>query len=295
MATLSLRRLARLLIDQCGSSLPRRVADGASLVLCYHNIVEDGDAGRGDASLHLSATAFELQLRVAGAEADLVSLPELLATHGTPGRRIAVTFDDAYRGCLRLGLPLCQAAGVRPTIFLAPALFGAFAPWDVFAEAGRWTPAHRAKFLEAGGITTGANIGQEPSGLPMDYSIATEEALKRWVANEPVDLANHTDRHVNLARTEPDSARAEITRCEHYLAAHFPTQHLAGCLAFPYGLPPGDRAAAVLSHSVRHAFLVSGGWVHPADSVRTLMIPRLNVPAGLSIAGFKTRLRGWST
>ena len=295
MATLSLRRLARLLIDQLGSSLPRRVADGASLVLCYHNVVEDGDGGRGDASLHLSVSAFERQLRVAGAEADLVSLPELLAAHGTPGRRVAVTFDDAYRGCLRLGLPLCRADGVRPTVFVAPALLGAFAPWDMYSEAGRWSPARRAEFLEAGGVVTETDDAREYAGLPPDYRIATEEELQLWVANAPVDLANHTDRHVNLARTAPDTAEAEVSRCERYLAARFPTLHLGGCLAFPYGQPPGDRAAAVLTGSVRHGFLVSGGWLHPADSACTLAIPRLNIPAGLTITRFEAQLRGWFT
>jgi peptidoglycan/xylan/chitin deacetylase (PgdA/CDA1 family) len=289
----SLRQLAKSFIDHVGAILPRKIPGGASLILCYHNVVADEEAGHGDTSLHLPATQFARQLAIAAAEGDLVSLPELLEAHGTRGRRIAITFDDAYRGCLRLGIPLCTNAGVWPTVFVAPALLGTFAPWDVASLHGRWSMSERLHFLEAGGTATENDRRATTNGLPADYGIVTGEELTEFAAAHAFHLANHTLHHVNLARTGMVPALDEINECEQFLVRHYPQRLVPQCLAYPYGLPPDAETSAALASQVRHGLRVSGGWLHPREQARGLSLPRLNVPAGLSPARFRTQLRGW--
>jgi peptidoglycan/xylan/chitin deacetylase (PgdA/CDA1 family) len=268
------------------------VPDGSSLILCYHNVVPDADTGYGDASLHIGSSAFEQQLKAAGLEADLVSLPELLAGHGLPGRRIAVTFDDAYRGCLRWGIPLCQAARVHPTVFIAPGLWGRFTPWDLAAHERRWSSADRHQFLEAGGVVTTENSATSGAGLPEDYGIASEAELLDVSRGGSFTAANHTKHHINLSCAEPGFAVTEITDCEHYLRSKMATQMLPGCLAYPYGLPPVTETRDAIREVVSHGFLVSGGWLLPESMAKGMAIPRLNVPAGISLPRFRAQLRG---
>jgi hypothetical protein len=61
-------------------------------------------------------------------------------------------------------------------------------------------------------------------------------------------------------------------------------------LAYPYGIssPEVERAAKAVGYMA--AFRVHGGWMKRADTRWSL--PRFNVPAGLSRAGFRLRLAG---
>lgn len=290
MPNFSVRSVAKGLREMVCSRLPSRIPSGSSLVLAYHNIVMPSDVGHGDRSLHLSVEHFSEQLRTLASEVDLVSLPELLSSHGRQGRRVAVTFDDAYRGCLRLGIPACAAAGVRSTIFVAPSLLGGFVPWDLWSVQGMWSEADRSRFLnvEKGVVTTFSPCDD----LPSDYSIGTLAELEEVVGLYPVDIGNHTMRHVNLARTEQADALREIIAADSALQ-RLPSSVIP-CLAYPYGNPPSkETQSAIPADVVSHAFLVSGGWIRRADSISGLAIPRLNVPNGISEAKFRAQIRGW--
>jgi peptidoglycan/xylan/chitin deacetylase (PgdA/CDA1 family) len=266
------------------------VANGSSLVLAYHNVIPRTLAGRGDVSLHLPVEAFVAQLRVAAAEADLVSLPVLLAEHGRAGRRVAVTFDDAYAGCLRYGLPACHAAGVSPTVFVAPALLGRFAPWDVWASRGQWSEAARARYLHEWRGIAADHAELHAAELPEDYRIGTLPMLHAALAAQAFDIGNHTARHVNLGAFGTEEAVADVRDAARVLEAEFPGRTMPA-LAYPYGIAP--RAALLSEAGFTAGFLVSGGWIGHQQAATGAHLPRLNVPAGISVPRFAAQLRGW--
>jgi peptidoglycan/xylan/chitin deacetylase (PgdA/CDA1 family) len=249
-------------------------------------------AGRGDASLHLTVEQFRAQLRLIAHEADLVSLPTLLAEHGRAGRRVAVTFDDAYTGCLRLGVPACHEAGVQPTVFVAPALLGRFAPWDVLAYRGAWNDKARSHFLEASQGMAAALAEPRCEGLPDDYRIGSLSALSATTKAYRVDIGNHTQHHVNLGAVGALDAEHEVTSANTFLTQQFPG-YVRSYLAYPYGIASKQPVVGGAHQAVTHAFLVSGGWLGPEAQAAGPCIPRLNVPAGGSLARLRAQLRGW--
>lgn len=289
------RRLAKYTRDTVLANLPQVVPGGSSLVLAYHNVVGLADTGFGDSSLHLWANSLAEQLRVVSEEADLVSLPELLAVHSRPGRRVAISFDDAYLGSIRLGMPICQAAGVKPTVFVAPALLGKFAPWDVRAASGKWSASERKEFLvKDRGVASEAAVDRCGS-IPDDYRIATLLELSTCVKQYPVDLGNHTMRHVNLAMMSQAEAQSEVRLAQEFLEGEFGSLAVR-YLAFPYGEAPAPAVAPALAKETEAAFLVSGGWIRALrgeDQHSRLALNRMNVPAGVSINYFRAKLRGW--
>ena len=62
-------------------------------------------------------------------------------------------------------------------------------------------------------------------------------------------------------------------------------------LTYPYGLYSAATERAVERAGYAGAFRVDGGWMS-STSDRRYALPRLNVPAGMSIDGFKMRLAG---
>lgn len=286
----SFRRMARRAIELIASRLPSRVGSSASLVLAYHNIVPAADVGHGDVSLHLSVDDFRRQLRLAGEAGDLVSIPTLLREHGTPGRRIAVTFDDAYRGCLRLGLPACADAGVTPAIFVAAELAGGVPIWDRLSARGEWAPTRRQQFLtEEQGLDDWR--AHEAVPLPPDYAIATLEEVKAACISHSVHIGNHTLSHANLGALAESGVLSQVERGAAHVAAFGASA--IDMLAYPYGLPPNAGTRSRLTPWCSAAFMVSGGWMMEADKRDLFTLPRMNVPAGISTAGFRARLRGY--
>lgn len=286
-------------------ALPSRAPRGGRLVLAYHNVVPDGTAAAGDRSLHLPAGAFAAQLRQLRGQAEVVSLAELLAAPAGRDRLVAVTFDDAYASALNEGLPCCAAEGIPVTVFVAPGLLGTIPAWDRRAAAARWSPAERAAFLTR---EQGIDRPDARSPHPDDRMrerlaccrIATEAELLA-APGRGVAWGNHTMAHANLGALAAAAARAQVADAAAWLAARLaPTAGAAAIvpvLAYPYGIPPRDAEAALADTGVTHALRVAGGWMPPGIPPGTpparWQLPRWNVPAGVSMEGFRLRLRGW--
>src|SRR5512143_348475 len=89
-----------LLIGAGVAGLARARARHRTLVLAYHNVVPDGAPPAGDRSLHICRSRFAAQLDELIRHAEIAPLDQVLS-HPDRGRpRVAITFDDAYRGAV---------------------------------------------------------------------------------------------------------------------------------------------------------------------------------------------------
>lgn len=287
----------------CRSPLPvlsRSRVRGDVLILAYHNIVPEGESAVGDGSLHLAQRSFARQLDLLARTHDIISLDALATAGATPRRPCAViTFDDAYQGAVTAGVAELAARGLPATIFVAPAfLDGGSFWWDVLADPALGVLAEpvRAHALAAlagrdAEVREWARTrGMPHSPTPPHQTGATQEQLA-WAARTPgITLASHTWSHPNLAMLPADELSDELARPLEWLRERF-----AGVLpwiSFPYGLtsPAVERAARASGYE--GTLLVEGGWVprghRPADGA----LPRLNIPAGLSLNGFELRTAG---
>ncbi len=261
---------------------------GRSLVLAYHNVVQDADAHRGDRSLHLPVSAFRQQLDLLQEHTRVVPLEQIVAGVADAHRpMVAITFDDAYRGAVELGVPELLRRGLPATVFVAPGLLGARATWwDALGErTGAGDVKERDRILEE---EQGRQAAPDGVTLPAHYACATEAQVLELV-RAGIGLGAHTWTHPNLARLAPDDLRRELEQPLHWLRQRDVS---APMLAYPYGIasPNVERAAQDVGYAA--AFRVQGGWMTRMPDARW-SLPRFNVPAGLSRAGFRLRLAGY--
>ena len=292
----SLRQVTKRVIEKTlrlAGGYPSRMA-GRSLILAYHNVVLDGEAGRGDRSLHLPFSRFRRQLDLIQAHCQVSPLRDLLDNRpATEGPRIAITLDDAYCGAVELAIPELERRGLPSTLFVAPGLLGARSMWwdEVADKSEGLSDAQRLELLErqAGrGADILAGIKSVPSALPTSYGCASEEQVRALVGQSQIVLGAHSWSHPNLARLDPRSLSDELCRPLEWLrSAGSPSLAL---LAYPYGLssPAVEVAAEAAGYS--GGLLVEGGWLTGRE--QRWRIPRFNVPAGLSEDGFILRLSG---
>jgi peptidoglycan/xylan/chitin deacetylase (PgdA/CDA1 family) len=266
------------------------------LVLSYHNIVESSGTARGDRSLHLPVDRFSAQLDALADLATVVPLVSLLS-NGDPTRiRVAITFDDAYEGALAHGVRECVQRGLPCTVFVAPGLLGRVPFWDRQAEAGRWSAADRERFLiEQRGIDPAPNT--EVTSALGAHRIARLPQLREASQWPGVSLGNHTYDHANLAVLSAVDVASQLERAWLWLSTEVPLA-LVPVVAYPYGLVPQDLSAMQHVPNTAFGLCVTGGWMHAYEPAargtrRALSLPRWNVPAGISLQGFRARLRGF--
>jgi peptidoglycan/xylan/chitin deacetylase (PgdA/CDA1 family) len=279
------------------ANLARLRARGRALILAYHNIVPDGEPAGGDRSLHLPLGRFAEQLDVLASCCNVVPLESLLApsppTDSRP--RVAVTFDDAYRGAVTLGIDELARRDLPATIFVAPAFVGGGSFWwDALAQAGSDGPAPevRSRGLEEfRGDDAAIRRWAAESGIPshppaLPATVATEAELQAACRSPRLTLGSHSWSHPNLSRLDAGALTAELARPLAWLRERF--SRVIPWLAYPYGLasPEVERAAANAGY--RAAVRVSGGWL-PQRVENPFALPRSNVPAGLSTDGFMLR------
>jgi peptidoglycan/xylan/chitin deacetylase (PgdA/CDA1 family) len=283
------------------SGIPRWMARsrrGHSLVLAYHNIVPDDMSPAGDRSLHLPRAAFARQLDVLRSWCDVIPLADLLSETPRDSRpRVAITFDDAYRGALTLGAVELRARRLPATMFVAPGLLGSDGFWwDAVSAPEGLSDAVRSHALgelrgdgEAIRRWVGASSGRVQA-VAVWQRPGDESEVETWAREEIFTVGAHSWRHANLARLEPRDVEQELTRPLEWLRRRF-SNKVVPWLTYPYGLTSLGVIAGAQVAGYEAALLVSGGWGgrRPVDRYR---LPRLNIPAGLTTHGFRLRLAG---
>ena len=112
------------------AALGRVALPGDSLVLAYHNVVPDDCLPFGDRSLHLARRQFVRQVDHLLQTCSVVPLDEIVAPPRSGQRpRVAITFDDGYRGAVTLAVEELASRGISATLFIAPAFVGGGPFW----------------------------------------------------------------------------------------------------------------------------------------------------------------------
>jgi len=274
-----------------------------TVVLAYHNIVPSGEECTGDRSLHLDQEDFADQLDLLQGLGSVLPLSSALEPRrpGDRETRIAITFDDAYRGTMTAGVDELSKRGLPATVFVPPGLLGATGFWwDLLAapdgESGLsadlrafalGTLAGRGRDIQ----TWATERGLTPQDLP-DHALPVEESeLLDPTLADGITFGAHTWEHPNLAALAPSEAETSMLRSKEWLAST--TDRYVDWIAYPYGL----WSPAVAEIARRHfegALLVDGGlaelrgaWTSPSGAV-----PRVNIPRGLSPEGLRLRVTG---
>lgn len=292
---MSLKSLVELgLLHSGAAALHRRRMRGRGLVLAYHNILPDGVAPAGDRSLHLPARRFAEQLEAVAAVADVVPLDGLDAPATTGRPRVAITFDDAYLGAVTAGCEALARRSMPATMFVCPGMLdGVTFWWDALAGA-ELAPTHRDHALtqclgqQARVLAWAHEAGLPVAQMPAECRSAPTASVVALARRPGMALGSHTWSHPSLPRLEPADLAAELARPLDWLRMHADAP--APVLSYPYGHSSPAVAAAAAAAGYRMGLLVEGGWRGPEHPA--LAVPRFNVPAGLSLAGFRLRLAG---
>ncbi len=293
------KRSAEALI--CGSGLTRAARARHSpdvLVLAYHNIVPNGESAAGDTSLHLPQAAFAAQLDMLQRTHEVVSLTDAMRPERSRHPRVVITFDDAYRGAVTAGVPELACRDLPATIFVTPGFVGGGTFWwDVLAgEVGlpdhvRSHGLNRLKGKNDAIRTWAADQGLLTSDIPDHQKVASEQELTTAASDAGITLAAHTWSHASLPSLDEDELESEMVRPLVWLHERF--SGVIPWISYPYGLhsPQVERAAEKAGYE--GAFRVDGGWLPRRDDpTGRFVLPRLNIPAGISIRGFELRASG---
>lgn len=278
--------------------LVRHRVRGMRLILAYHGIVPAGAAAAGERSLFIAQRDFAAQLDLLAETADVVPLDRIdEAEDDRP--RVAITFDDAYRGAVHEGVRELAARGLPATIFVAPGrLNGHVFWWDSLAHQGLILDGkvrHHALHALAGSderVRAWAVAINLPSAdvLPAYAQTATRAELRDALNVPGITVGSHTWSHANLASLDAAEIAREVERPLNWLRTEFGEKAIPW-LAYPYGLDSEEAHRAAADALYAGGLRIGGGW-HKASDVSAFARPRFNVPAGLSLAGFRARLTG---
>jgi peptidoglycan/xylan/chitin deacetylase (PgdA/CDA1 family) len=290
-----LKRAAELTLCRAGvARLARRLRREDVLVLAYHNVVPEGDEGCGDRSLHISQERIHRQLAMLSRTLEFIPV-DRIKDPGAGRARVAVTFDDAYRGALEFGGEILQDLSIPATIFVAPAcLGGQLLWWDQLSREMEIEPrmrevaltAHRGK---SASVLDSAALSIDTGNAPVYYRTATETELDAALAYDGLTLGSHTWSHPNLTRLDAVELAEELEGSIRWLRERYPAR-TCDWLSYPYGRWSPSVATAAQRAGYRGAFRIDGGPV--IEGCDPFATPRLNVPAGLSVEGLELRCSG---
>ncbi len=276
-----------------------------AIVLAYHNVVPDPRWAAGDASLHLGVDEFRAQLDWLAEAFEVLPLVRTLrytaggtvVDRGSGRPKVAITFDDAYVGALVLGLEEVRNRGLPATVFVCPGRAGGEGFWwDRLAGQERegLDGATRAQALgdlrgENESILAWAASEGRPLRVMSEWArSASEHELLQWSGVDEIEIGSHTMSHPNLVRASDSRIERELRASRSWLEERFP--NFVPVLSYPYGFSDERVRRAARDAGYAFGLEVGGGWIRkPVDPFR---VPRLNVPAGISLEGFKLRVTG---
>jgi len=288
----------RTLSSSVVSGMVRHRIRGKRLILAYHGIVPEGAALAGERALFVRQTEFSAHLELLADIADVVPL-DRIDEPGNGRPRVAITFDDAYRGAVREGVQELVSRSLPATIFVAPGRLDNHVFWWDALSHGRValdeTVRHHALHKLGGSderVRAWAAELRLPSSdaLPAYAQTATREELREALSFPEITVGSHSWSHANLAFLSAAEVAAEVERPRDWLSAEFGEKAIPW-LAYPYGLDSAVAHRAAIQASYRGGLRIGGGWHHTTD-VSALARPRFNVASSLSLPGFGARIHG---
>jgi len=278
-------------------ALARQLRPGA-VILCYHNIVGEKVAVP-DPALHLQRDQFKQQIDWLAAHFEIVPLAEL-ASRAQRGRSLrgltAVTFDDAYVGTLTHGLSVLRERQLPSTVFVPTDAVSTRAAfwWDTAAGASANNDeGTRTRLLEdlAGDSSRILTSGdaQTATALPEQCRPAAWAALKSLDSTQ-VSLESHSITHRTLPRLDDTSLTLELRGSADALERELGRR--PEWLAYPYGRWDARVATATLAAGYRGGLALDGRDFTAVASLGS--IPRLNIPAGISLDAFAAWVSGFA-
>jgi peptidoglycan/xylan/chitin deacetylase (PgdA/CDA1 family) len=296
----ALKRLAERALIVSGLAryaLRRRRAH--RLVLAYHDVIPHGDTASGDASLHLSQHEFARQLDALAQSHEVVPITALFDAPRYSSRpRVVITFDDAYLGALTAGVHELGKRGLPATIFVSPGILASVPWWDLLAEPAQGVVPEelRTHALDVLSGKTDLVLASAPSKSARSGSmlklprIGTDAELSTAVSKSGISLGSHSWSHPNLCKLDESELQEELDRPLAWLRSRFAS--VVPWLSYPYGIQSERVQRAAEKAGYVGAFRIDGGWIPPRSYLPSYSLPRLNIPAGLSLDGFRLRIAG---
>ncbi|MCU1273290.1 MAG: putative xylanase/chitin deacetylase [Bryobacterales bacterium] len=292
------QRVERALSSSAVGRIMGHRISGKRLILAYHGITPEGDPLAGERALFVNQRDFAAHLDILSEIADVSPLDRIDdASNGRP--RVAITFDDAYRGAVKEGVRELAKRGLPATIFVAPGrLNGHVFWWDALSHGSaamdEGIKHHALNKLRGSDECVRAWAArirlQSTDSLPPHAQTATRDELHSALDIWGITVGSHTWSHANLASLGTSDITAEIEHARDWLRTEFGEKAIPW-LAYPYGMdsPEVHRVAANASYS--GGLRIGGGW-HSLSEVSPFARPRLNIGGGLSVAGFRARIVG---
>jgi len=267
------------------------------LILCYHN-VWPAPAGppAGDTTVHLPLERFVEQVSWLTQHYTVVPLGELVkrVNAGRSLRGLAtLTFDDGYAGVFSHAWPLLVKLGLPATVFVVTGVQDSRDVfwWDHSAVTRSATPEQRDQWLtelRGNGDAITKALGAAPAPpLPPSHRPADWDAIAQ-AADAGLALGAHSVSHRTLTRLDDVQLEREIVASRRTIRAH------AGAdpefFAYPYGIWDARVRDAVRAAGYRGAVTLDYGLV--AAGTDPWALPRVNVPAPLSLAAFEAWAAG---
>lgn len=311
-----------------GIDLLQKMNSGAgqyAYVLAYHRVeAPTPDPWLDPADVSATPAQFAAQLELLARRYHPVSLAEVLAAQRgestLPRDAVLLTVDDGYRNFKEEIFPICNRLGIRPVLFLTTGCVGSGTYW--------WDQVYQIIY-HSGQPELDTPVGHFPIHTREEKARARQEllpALKRlsgdrrtaWIdaayrsslhlpadplrstldwdelralRRAGVDIAPHTHTHPILSQIPLDAVRDELresrSRIEHELGDCPPVFALPDGKAFSY-----DSAIIQLlfSEGCRIVFSMIEGRARIQPNAEFLLLPRLGVWQGLSLAHFHYRL-----
>jgi len=222
-------------------------------VLLFHSV---GGVPGTNYQWDLPVMQFQAILRCLDDRFKIVDLSTLTDDPPSNRKRVAITFDDAFRNVYTNAIPLLRELNLPATVFVN----SSFVNGD-----------HSRRLRERLGLGSGA---QE--------IVMTVEQL-RDLADDPLfTLGNHTANHVDLTEADRGTLRKEILGGKQAIKDRFGVS--ADRFAYPYGAVD-KRAAEIISEG--HTLAVTSVPALLSEPVNPMKIPRLDACQPAPVACFE--------
>jgi peptidoglycan/xylan/chitin deacetylase (PgdA/CDA1 family) len=239
---------------------PKGAGGSEVLVLCYHAISEDWPA-----PLAVTPIAFERQLTGflrAGYRA--TTFADAVAD-ASPGRNLAVTFDDAYRSVFERAFPILRALGVPATVFAPTRYTGANAPPS-------WP-----------GLRQWLNGPWERELIGLSWEQLGELAGAGW------EIGSHTRSHPHLRTLDAAALADELAGSRADIEEHLGLSCTS--VAYPYGEEDQLTARAAAAAGYTAGATIAGLLDTRNGSPDPLRWPRVGVVRGDSQLRLSVKVR----